>query len=89
MSRKTLEKPLKLSDWNLTCIKRITCDLFLSFTEKLGGLLDDNNKIVNKIICDLGKVTKSPPDLKWSFCSRLLRRKKIAKGNSIDASLCF
>ena len=28
----------------------------------------NNDKIVNKIICDLGKVKKSPPNLKWTFC---------------------
>ena len=43
--------------------------------KKFDGLLAKNDKIANKIICDLGKVTKSASNLKWSFCSDLHRRK--------------
>ena len=34
------------------------------YAKKFDGLLVNNDKTVNKIICDLGKVTKSPPNLK-------------------------
>ena len=47
------------------------------------GIFVNSNKITNKIICVLGKVTKGTRNIKWSFCSRLLRRKYKAKGNSI------
>ena len=43
------------------------------FVKKFDGLLVNNVRIVNKIICDLGEVTKSEPNLTWSLCSRLRR----------------
>ena len=43
--------------------------------KKSDGLLVNTNKIVNKIICNLGKVTTSPRNLKWSLFYRLLRLK--------------
>ena len=39
----------------------------------LCALLANNNCIANNVICDLGKVTKNSTNLKWSFCSCLLR----------------
>ena len=44
------------------------------YAQKLRWLLLDNKK-VNKIISNLGKVKKCPPNVNWSFCSRLLRWK--------------
>ena len=32
-----------------------------------------NGKKVNKIICDLGKVTKSPHNIEWYICSAYLK----------------
>ena len=37
-------------------------------TQKLSGILVNNNRIVNNITCDWGKVTKSAPNRKWSIC---------------------
>ena len=34
-----------------------------------------DHELLSKIIYDVGKVTKSPSHLAWSFCSRQLRWK--------------
>ena len=52
------------------------------YTKKFDGLVVNNNEIVTQIIRDLGKVTKSLPNLEWSFCSHLLSSKYKVKGNS-------
>ena len=35
------------------------------YAQKLVALIVNNNEIVNKIVGDLGKVTKSTPNLEW------------------------
>ena len=75
MSICIIKKPLELPDCNLLCYgeSQLICSVCLQFrvsknkiiqlhAKKLGGLLV-NNEIVNKVICELEKVTKSPSNL--------------------------
>ena len=43
---------------------------------KFDGLLVNNNKTMNSVICDLGKVTMSPPNQSCHFAPTNLRGNK-------------
>ena len=51
----------RVPDWNLLRLRRITAHysvfyIFKSYAEKLGGLLVNDDKVVNKIFVILGKL---------------------------------
>ena len=69
---------VRVARLQLLCLWRSTSFVYISsflknriilpHAKNLGGLLvDNNNKVLNKIICYLRKVTKIPLHLKWSF----------------------
>ena len=47
----------------------------------------NNNELLNRIICNLGKVTKSTTNLKWSFWSCYLCESNKLRA-SLEVSLC-
>ena len=80
-----MDKEIGMSDWNSSCYiwlckwYSVCLHFYLwknkipkPYLKKLCALSVNNNKIVNKIICNFGKVTKSQPNLKWSFAPTCL-----------------
>ena len=59
----------------------------LTYTKKLFELLGNNCEIANRIICNLGKVEKGAPNLKWSFCSHIPRWRYRDEGISSSLSM--
>ena len=41
-----------------------------------------DHEFFNKIISNVGKITKSPSNLEWPFCSRLLKVEAISLGHN-------
>ena len=89
-----IDKELDMSDWNLLWQRRITADqnnnfLFVyifsvwknKITMKLGALSVNDENIINKISCDLGKVTKCALYLRRLFCSCLHMVEVISPGH--------
>ena len=68
-----------VSTENLSVCLRLQCNQTKIYTKKWGGFFVNYSLFVhelrNKIIYDVGKVTKSSSHFAWSICSRLLSRK--------------